>query len=167
MASRRYFAAKNASFNDKKAQVYGARLGSLLKEHGALSPEVVVTAARSGADPLHPYFQWDDIVAAENYRKMQARNLLGSIVVKVRGEEVRAFEHVSVQMQAKDEDTLQTVSVYLWQGDVRKDEALHESNLGQILRWLIHFKERYRNIKELGPVIAAIEEVEQLQLVEA
>jgi hypothetical protein len=43
---------------------------------GVVSPRDVVDAAKSEVSPLHPYFEWDDTVAAEKFRLGQARNLL-------------------------------------------------------------------------------------------
>jgi hypothetical protein len=44
--------------------------------HGHVTPEGVVNAARDPASPLHDKFEWDDGVAAEQYRKEQARSLI-------------------------------------------------------------------------------------------
>lgn len=43
---------------------------------GIISPRDVVDAAKNEASPLHPFFEWDDSVAAEKYRLGEARNLL-------------------------------------------------------------------------------------------
>lgn len=43
---------------------------------GAVSPRDVVDAAKPNDSPLHPYFEWDDDKAADNWRLDQARRLL-------------------------------------------------------------------------------------------
>src|SRR5262245_16182963 len=43
---------------------------------GALSPRDVVDAAKNDASPLHPYFEWNDSEAADQWRLEQARRLL-------------------------------------------------------------------------------------------
>ena len=43
---------------------------------GIISPRDVVDAAKNEASPLHPYFEWNDSVAADKYRLGEARNLL-------------------------------------------------------------------------------------------
>jgi hypothetical protein len=50
---------------------------------GEITPQEVVAAARSAEHPLHPVFEWDDTVAAEGYRKSQARDLLRSVVAVI------------------------------------------------------------------------------------
>lgn len=51
-------------------------LDSLAEQHGHLTPEMVVDAARSPESPLHSHFDWDDSVAAEAWRRDQARHLI-------------------------------------------------------------------------------------------
>jgi hypothetical protein len=52
----------------------------LRKEHGELTPSIVVDAARQSESALHPIFEWNDSKAAEEYRLGQARNVLRAIV---------------------------------------------------------------------------------------
>lgn len=44
--------------------------------HGHITPEGVVNAARDPKSPLHCKFEWDDGIAAEQYRRDQARTLI-------------------------------------------------------------------------------------------
>jgi hypothetical protein len=56
----------------------------LATEHGGVvTPAQVVEAARDPANPLHEEFEWDDSVAAEQWRLAQARTLIRSIRVVV------------------------------------------------------------------------------------
>lgn len=52
-------------------------------EDGKLMPEEVVEAARHPDSPLHSKFEWDDSVAAENYRLNQARTLIVRFKVQI------------------------------------------------------------------------------------
>lgn len=53
------------------------------EKHGVLTPEVTVEEAKSKKSVLHPHFEWDNSVAAEEYRKDQARKMIRSIYVIV------------------------------------------------------------------------------------
>jgi hypothetical protein len=53
-----------------------AWLAALEDEHGKLSPEAVVAAARDPKSPGHEHFEWDNKKAAHQYRVEQARALL-------------------------------------------------------------------------------------------
>ena len=48
---------------------------------GMLNPCHVVDSARDDMSPLHPFFEWDDSLAAEQHRLGQARKLITSIVL--------------------------------------------------------------------------------------
>jgi hypothetical protein len=62
-------------------QVAGEELNKLLDEEGMLQAADVVEAARPLDAPLHPAFEWDDSIAAEQFRKGQARQLIRAICI--------------------------------------------------------------------------------------
>ena len=64
-----------------KPSVVGQAFEKITTAKGPVTPEAVVNAARPEEAPLHPVFEWDDSVAAENYRKGQARTLIRALVV--------------------------------------------------------------------------------------
>lgn len=84
------------------AQVVGKTLEKLQKgRNDPLEPSTIVDAARAEDSPLHPHFEWDDSVAAEEFRSGQARELVRSLTVDVSRSNletrpVRAFVNVSV-----------------------------------------------------------------------
>ena len=51
-------------------------LDRLAREHGHITPELVVEAARDEGSPLHSHFDWDDSAAADKWRREQARQLI-------------------------------------------------------------------------------------------
>ena len=63
------------------AETAGKELARIQKEHGVTTPGAVVDASRPEDAPLHPVFEWRDEVAAEGYRKWQARMLIKSVTV--------------------------------------------------------------------------------------
>ena len=65
------------------AEEAAAELERIRRKHGILRPELVVDESRDEMSVLHRVFQWDDAIAAEQYRKTQARNLIDSITVVV------------------------------------------------------------------------------------
>jgi hypothetical protein len=79
------FIFRNGRYHGLDAAIVGEELTRIYNEHGALSAQVVVDAARPEDAPLHPAFEWDDSTAAEAYRREQARTLIK--VVRVRESE--------------------------------------------------------------------------------
>lgn len=75
-------------------------LTRLVDRDGYITPESVLDEARPDGSPLHRYFEWDDDVAAEQYRLVQARQLIVrySVEVEIQPEKVirpRAFVNSS------------------------------------------------------------------------
>jgi hypothetical protein len=64
------------------AEIAGAELEKIRLSQGIIKADTVVDAARPDDAPLHPVFEWQDAVAAENYRLYQARNLIRAVCVQ-------------------------------------------------------------------------------------
>lgn len=74
-------------------------LSRIYTSHGQLTPKLVVDLARNPEHPLHNRFEWDDAVAGEKYREVQAAELIRSVKVVRKEKEpgdadVRQFVHV-------------------------------------------------------------------------
>jgi hypothetical protein len=54
-------------------------LQAIYDERGKLTPALVVDVARDSQHPLHDRFEWNDTVAAENYRRHRAHELIRSV----------------------------------------------------------------------------------------
>lgn len=82
------------------AQKAGEALARLQKgKNDLLEPDDIVAAASDPKSVLHPHFEWDDGVAAAEYRKGQARDLVRSLTVDISRSNlettpVRAFVNV-------------------------------------------------------------------------
>lgn len=71
------------------------QLSGIYQARGELTPQIVVDEARDETHPLHERFEWDDKVAGEAYRRVQASDLIRS--VKVVFSETPAGERKSVR----------------------------------------------------------------------
>ena len=73
-------------------------LTAIYRAHGELTPELVVAKAKNKRSSLHHHFEWDDTVAGDAYRRMQATRLIRSVPLnydpKDRSKYVRAFSSV-------------------------------------------------------------------------
>lgn len=126
-----------------------------LSETVGLTAETVVDANRHADAVLHGEFEWDDPTAAEEWRKQQARHLMNCICITAQtgsdGEErqettVRAFFNV-------EESTYEHIGV------IFADEDKRAKLLASAKRELETFRSKYKTLKELAPVLAAIDEV--------
>lgn len=76
-------------------------LQRLYEAHHELTPDLVLDTARDPDNPLHGHFEWDDGVAAEEWRKNQARKLIRSVKIvfeKPDGEKARVRKYHSVHV---------------------------------------------------------------------
>lgn len=75
-------------------------LAHYYQKHGELTPQIVVDEARPKNSPLHNRFEWDDKVAGEAYRRVQAAELIRSVRITFADERtgerksIRAFHSV-------------------------------------------------------------------------
>lgn len=137
------------------AQKAGTELERIRVRHnGRLEPEWVVHAAKSERNPLHPLFEWDDTVAAQNWRVDQARGVIRSVEVVVEQAEestpIRAF--VSV-IRGNDRS-------YTSVEHAMSDPALRQQVLRAALKELEAWRSRYAELVELANVFAAIDEAQ-------
>jgi hypothetical protein len=58
------------------AQTAGSELDRIRRRDGTIKPAAVVDEARPEDAPLHPAFEWRDLVAAEQWREHQASTLI-------------------------------------------------------------------------------------------
>lgn len=85
------------------ADVAGLELERIHEKHGALKPKAVVDESRPDDAPLHPVFEWNDEIAAEEWRVHTARNLIRSVhVIKENSEPAPVY--VNVQNANKDRE---------------------------------------------------------------
>jgi hypothetical protein len=129
------------------AQVVGQEITKLeQKAKGALTPQIIVDAARPVRSKLHRCFEWDDTKAAEAYRRSQAGEMLRRIVVvydddKDEQQTIRAF----VSIKQGDSDRY-----YTSMARVVDDEDLLENVRDQIAADLLEVKERWKQFKVAG-----------------
>ena len=78
-----------------RASIVGAELERIRQRDGVLRASVVVTEARPEESPIHEKFTWDDEKAADEYRLIEARSLIRTVVVVENNREMPAYVHVS------------------------------------------------------------------------
>jgi len=78
--------------------VVGQEIDRIYDTYGAITPETLVKEAAKKKSPLHDYFEWDDSVAAVEWRKQQGRILLGSIQIKKVGDTTPKVMNVSIKL---------------------------------------------------------------------
>lgn len=136
------------------AQIAGDRIESIRSRLGRVHPGDLVEDARPDDSPLHPCFEWDDSVAAENWRVQEARGVLAALVVvpveAPESEPVRAFIALGSDNEAND---------YMPIATVLSDEQLRKQALRAVLEDLNRLKTKYHQLQELRKVWEALDHV--------
>ena len=133
--------------------VAGEVCEQLATSDGGLTPASLVEVARYEGHPLHNEFEWDDSIAAENFREIQAQTIIRNLVVKVvrpSGEHVADRQFLNIPGGK---------SQYAPIGVVMNRTDFNTKLLKSALNDMQIFKARYRRLAELSDVFAAMDVV--------
>lgn len=137
-----------------KAEVFGG-VCEELEEKGALTPSSLVDVSRADDAPLHKCFEWSDEIAAEKYRQRQASLMLRHLEV-VTTEKKDDPEPVSIRSYFPvPQEGYRSIS-HIMSDEEKRDNLLRTAKIE-----LERFCHKYKMLKALAPVFAAIEELEK------
>lgn len=118
---------------------------------GKVTPEEILEYARNHKDSeLYKCFEWNDSVAAEKYRKIQARSIILNLVIskeETKGHTVSCF---SLTIEPK---TYQRTTLFLEQPDE------YQALLRRAKAELEAFKRRYHTLVELAEIFEVMEAI--------
>lgn len=120
-----------------------------------VTPEQVVNAAKDPTAELHKCFDWDDKVAADKYRLVQARTVLNQLIVVTHNTSDEVKEPTQFRVMMKN-DTVKG-SGYKQTICMVRDENEYQKLLEQARRELKAFKQKYSCLTELAEIIALID----------
>lgn len=135
---------------EKKAKngKYQEALEELAAKNGdALTPQEIVLEARDKKSVLHKAFEWDDSVAGEKYRLMQARVMVNNIRIKIDGKKEPAFFNARVVIENK------VVQKYFPAQRVKTNEEIRNAILQDLIKEIRHLQQKYRTVIELSGII--------------
>lgn len=125
-------------------------LERIRKKHGTLKPEIVIEESAPVDSVLHKCFQWDDTIAAYQWRKEQARKLITNITVLVVNQDVTYKVRAMVNV-TKDESVGRS---YIPITEAIHDDSAYKDLLNQAKDEMESFVIKYSQISELNPVKA-------------
>jgi hypothetical protein len=141
-----------------KREIVETELRRIWDERAELTVVGVLDAARPQESLLHDHFEWDDSVAGENYRLIQAAMLIRS--VKIRFTQVDARGHVSDYSvrawQAARYTDNGDVGSYIPVEAVREDPQRRELLIRQMARDAEAFRRRYAHLEEFTRVVRGL-----------
>jgi hypothetical protein len=156
------------------AQIVGNRLESIRTKCNVLTPDVVLDDARKSKSPLHQFFEWDDSIAAEQYRLRQAGHLIRSISVTFEDMADEPERQVTLAGISEPAPEIRAVRAFLavqiedgTNGYVGTREAMSDPEMRrQVLerahRELSSVGQKWRDVSELTEVFMALDRVGEL-----
>jgi len=134
------------------ARTFGKWLTKLPNQN----PVTLVEQASKPRSPAHKLFEWDDTIAAREYRLVRARVLLGSFVIETevttsKGE----TKLIDVPYVSRSAPGRYEITTKAMKNPERRDFILQEA-IAEFKR----LRTRYANLSELALIFAAMDEVE-------
>lgn len=129
-------------------------LERIRNEHGTLTAEIIVEESRNEKAVLHGIFEWNDTLAAENYRKSQAQALLRNIDYEIVTTEITTRGRFYVNTYTEETPDKRT---YIPIDDAIKDKVAYKDLLEQAKRDAIEYVKKYAVISELGGIKVALQ----------
>lgn len=143
------------------AQVAGEFINDISNKNGSsVTPQDLLDASRPEDTPLHNDFEWRNDIAAEEYRKYQARNIIHSLTIVVEHKddenkndesEVRAF----FVIKENEKQSYKPIKV------IMQDENYEKQLYDSALKELIAIKNKYATIQKLKHIFDEIEKEEK------
>lgn len=142
------------------AEAVMAAIVQLEDDEGGVTPSSLVDAARPPTAAIHDAFTWDDTKAAEQFRVVEARQMIsGLMIVQVVGEEEKEIgpAYVSVRIR-KDEDEME--HRYMQLAVVQRNQDLSDQVVAEAKAGLRAWRRRYESLSEiLSPAFDGIQKV--------
>lgn len=137
-------------------------LQALCDRHkGKLTPQIVLEEASHQSSPIHHLFTWDDTEAAEQYRLLQAADIIRRVKVKVRVSEsqtrlVRAF--VNIENPA-DDDLIDRKRVYVPVVEALRKSQTRAQVIDALHREAMEWKHRAETYEVFAETCKAIKRI--------
>ena len=136
----------------KQAQKYGEVLFALEEQHQGITAELILQQATSKLSPLHDWFEWNNKIAAHEYRLEQARRLVRSIAITMQypdGErQVRAFKII------RNGETSYKSIIKIQSNEIYRQQIIQNA-FAELKAW----ERRYKDYSELKDALAMVDEI--------
>lgn len=115
------------------------------RKHGDLTPEIVVDEARPKGAPLHDRFEWDNKIAGEKYRLVQAQQLIRSVQIEFI--DTRSGERKFVRGFHSRREAGQAANGYQPTEEIVQDDVSLRLLLKQCEREIADLKRKYGHLE--------------------
>jgi hypothetical protein len=165
--THKYTIRKGAPFKAADAQTIAEALTQLAYDHGGkVEPKELLNAASDAEHPLHRLFEWDNDVAANKYRLIQARQIIKCVQYEVTTGTLTVDLPMFVRVVNGNElPAAKPGPGYVTLTTAIEHQSFQNHMLDRALNELKAFQARYKNMSaactELRPVLQAIGKFER------
>ena len=161
--------------NPKRKATATKQVIALAEKHGGtITPEIILAEAKKKRSLLHGFFCWDDTAAAEEYRRIQAAQMIRRIKVTIIGGDdqhirVRAFVNVVEPKPEGDEPedidghgiNCRPRGIYVTMGTACRVDDYRSQMITQCKRDVEAFRAKYSALAEAAKIIDAMGDFKQ------
>lgn len=131
------------AYTNADAQLVGEELEKLEFAGELTADEVLKFAQMNPESETHKCFEWDDSIAGEKYRKMQASSILSSISVKIKEEPAETQRvYVNVKTALDDKRTFKNIK------EVLKNDEEYQQLIDRAKLEFENCKDKYESLLE-------------------
>lgn len=113
-----------------------------------ITPQNIVDLARNENSKIHNEFEWNDEIAGEKYRNIQAQEMIRLFVIKPKSEEAEPTRVLQITTQTGVYEPVKMI--------LRKEDE-YQALLQRAKLELMAFQKRYSQIVELESIFREIE----------
>jgi hypothetical protein len=125
------------------------------QRNNGLTDDAIVQAAAPRNHTLHKWFEWDDSAAAKEYRRTQARRLIGAIEVTYAEAPEITSRVYQVQHKSRPQDEHRTV--YSTTEEVLANTDSRDRLIAEAIRLAMQFRRRFQSLHELDSLLQEID----------
>ena len=152
MAAYKYSYGKVANLFKNSAEIAGPVCMALKESERGLSPETLLEASRPEEAPLHNEFEWNDTVAADNYRKEQARSIIRHLIIVRTDIETPVSDRAFVYVGEKK-------TGYVPISEAMSNETWRKNLMSAARKDMQFFIAKYRRLEELAEIIEKMSQI--------
>ena len=131
------------------------QLTAIYQDRGELTPQNVVDEARPDDHPLHSRFEWDNELAGEAYRRVQASELIRSVKIvyaeSPQGEQKRIRAFSSLHEASEDAGA----TGYKPTEEIVADDFSRQLLMRQCKREIDQLRSKYGHLQEFASMMTA------------
>lgn len=156
---------KYSGFNFKlPAQTVGEKLEEVERKYGSVTSANFLNESRPEDSSTHSLFEWDDSIAAEEWRLHTAKKIIGSVKIVVptpTNPEQSVIVRAWVNKEVDDNRTKAAYVSFSRAMDMGQENTYRAIVISNAKRELAEFANKYRTYVEFAGVIAEIDKLKE------